>query len=195
MGTSSSAVELARRIEGYGKMQGSINREAVKAATQVFKDEAIRTLKQDVGADQRLSRWRWNWSAKRYKPLKLGAGYDIKGQENAVAKLVARPRGPWRVLESGARPHVILPKRARAKRAIKEGQAATKKVGGSTRLAYGIALSLGSTGGRPDLRYRVQHPGTRPKNTWSRAMRRAEPRAVDVYSVVHKRRTAKYFGA
>lgn len=191
MAVSNTPAQLAIRVKGYGESLGKANREAVTESIKVYKNGIITQLRRDIGSEQRLSHWRWDWRLKTYRPLKLSAGYEVKGTDKAEAVLLPRPRsrnsrssGPWRVLESGARDHVILPKQARGKSLVRGGARPTKRVGGSKRLARPIAL------GKPGqwARYRLQHPGTRPGfQTWSKGAKGVERNAVDVYAAVQAR--------
>lgn len=189
MGTSVNTAQLVAKIENYAFGLGNANRKAVTEAAKVYKEGVVKAAKQDVGQDQRISRWRWNWRTQTYKSLKVSAGYDVRGYTNAVALLKARPMGPWRVLESGARPHFIRPKIARGKGYIKRGARATKTVAGSQRLTRPIALAL------PDgsARFGVMHPGTPAKRTWSRGINAATPGAMRTFRAVHARSLAETF--
>jgi hypothetical protein len=183
VGTSVNTGQLVAKIERYGYGLGNANRKAVTEAAKIYKEGVIRTAKQDVGQDQRIGRWRWNWRSKTYKSLKVSAGYDVRGYSNAVALLKARPMGPWRVLESGARPHSIRPKIVRGKTDIKSGARRSKRVAGRDKLARPIAL------GFPDgnARFGVMHPGTAGKRTWSRGIDQATPGAMRTFRAVHAR--------
>ena len=191
MGVSYSPEQLAVRVIGYAESIGKANREAVTEAIKVYKNGVITQLRRDIGSEQRLSQWRWDWRMKTYRPLKFSAGYEVKGTDKAEAILLPRPRprnprsaGPWRVLESGARPHTIVPKPARGKALVRGGARPTRKVGGSNRLARPIAL------GKPGqwARFRLEHPGSRPGfQTWSKGAKGVERNAVDVYAAVQAR--------
>lgn len=188
MATYRSAADLSRKIEGYALTLEAANRDAVKEAIKVYKERVIQQLKRDVGADQRLSKWKWNWRTKTYKPLKLSAGYQTRGGSQAEAVLRARPRGPWMVLEKGAEAHVVVPKPIRERRVARSGERATRRVGGSRRLVRPLGLQL------PDgnVRRRVETRRTRPKNTWSKGVMGAESDAKFAFENTHKQAIAKH---
>lgn len=197
MGESRSSAELAAKLTLAGRALGSANRRAVGEAAGVYRDVTLKVARQDVGADLRLSRW----GARRGRStqgLKLGAGYDVKGYTNAVALLKARPQGVWKVVEYGAKPHPIV-------------AGATRR---QTRFASGLAALTGETvdasaivGGRrgkkrrmaikfPDgnMRFGVNHPGSRGKRTWSRGVDKATPGAMRTFRAVHARALSEIFG-
>lgn len=145
------------------------NRLAVGRAALVYKESVLAEAASDTGGDLRLSHWGWKVSG-GYRGVKLGAGYDVKGYEHAVAKLAARPQGPWKVLEYGAAPHEIGPRRRRKAKRI--------------RLADGN-IRTGT----------FRHPGTRGKRTWSKGITRSTSTAIRTYKRTQQAELAKAFGA
>jgi len=167
MGTSRNASELAAKLQKATQAIGKANRSAVQAAAQTYKDNLLLQAARDTGGDLRLSRW-------GRRGLRLGVWYDVKGYENATALIKARPAGPWKVMEYGAAPHQIAPRRRR----------------GRGRRSGGGALAF------PDGNVRrgpVQHPGSQGKETWSQGVDIATPRAIEVYSLAHKRALVSQF--
>jgi hypothetical protein len=173
VGSSSNVGEFVTKMERTVKANGTANREALKRAAQVYKDVGLRELGKDTGGNLRLSRW---GSATRRKAggLKLGIGYEIRGKENAAAYIRPRPAGAWKVLEYGTQPHEIKPRRGRGRRGT---MFANSEPGGRS----------GIGGYSHPVRKVIQHPGARGKNTFTRAARIAEPRAIDVYSAAYAR--------
>ena len=88
------------------------------------------------------------------------------GTSHAEAEIQAVPKGAWHLVEYGAAPHVIRPKKRRAKKA---GAPAAKR-GGKRR--KNRALEVPGRG----VFAEVDHPGTKPTGTWDRAMVGAEDR-------------------
>lgn len=89
---------------------------------------------------------------------KLGSQLDAlpivrDGGEHAEAEIVATPRGAWHLVEYGARPHEIRPKKKRGKR--------TQQFGGLP-TPYGVFA-------------KINHPGTAGTAVWDGAMADAEP--------------------
>lgn len=115
----------------------------------------------------------------------VGAGYDLMGEINPVAKI--RGRGPLQLLEWDTRPHRIMPKAARR-------LGGTRGFTKHQRLQSQYAYLFGGGGGRGsaalavgspvnDFRNVVSHPGSRGKRPWARA----EPAAVEAASVTWTR--------
>jgi hypothetical protein len=185
MGTSRSVDELAKKMVAAGTGLVRNNGDAVAAMANGYKNAVLDQARKDSGGDLKLSRWGKNGT-------KLNAGYDVKGGAQASALLRPRPAGPWRVLEDGARPHLIVPGltrrqgRALTLFSVLAGQggsldgydvgalAATARGnrnnrGGSRRRARGRALNIGG-----DLRAWAQHPGTKGKKTWSKGLAKGD---------------------
>lgn len=80
------------------------------------------------------------------KGVTLSSGYDLENRGTLIT-LKLRPPGPWLIMEQGAKPHVIRPKRSRM------------KGGGS---GWGITPAI-IGGGYSHPVYRVEHPGMRQR--------------------------------
>ena len=188
MGTSKSVAELVFKLDAAGVALEVANRKAVTEAVKTYKTGVLNTARQDVGNDLRLGRW----GAKRGRStqgLKLGAGYDVRGSTNAVAILKARPQGVWKVVEYGAKPHPIVPgvSKRQTRFAASLANLTGETVNASTIVAgrkgkkRRMALKL------PDgnIRFGVNHPGSRGKRTWSRGINNATPVAISRFKAVH----------
>ena len=168
MGTSRTPVELVTKIKDHAAVMGEDNSYAVKEASKVYKATILDGLRKATG-DFKLSHWRWIPQAGgggKYKPLKLGVGYDVKGKINATSFIKARPMGPWKVLEYGAAAHRVVP-RAKGKR---------------TKLKFGSASTFPAA---------VETRKTPAKKVWSNAARVGERRAMDVFEAVRRREFVK----
>jgi hypothetical protein len=190
VGESKSSAELAAKLTLTATALGRANRKAVGEAANTYKFGALQAAREDVGPDLRLSRW----GAKRGRStqgLKLGAGYDVRGYDNAVALLRARPQGVWKVVEYGAKPHPIVPgvSKRQTRFAASLANLTGETVNASTIVAgrkgkkRRMALKL------PDgnIRFGVNHPGSRGKRTWSRGINKATPGALRTFRAVHAR--------
>jgi len=167
MGTSTSVMEFAIKIDKFAKVQGRANRDATQAAAQVYKDRILANLAKDVGADLRMSRW----GAKGQRSsggIKLGVGYQVRGYEHATALIKAKPAGVWKVLEHGAAAHSVKPKKRRGAR----------------------TAMIGSGYAHP-VSHEIMIPQTRGKRTFSIAAKTAERPAVEVFQVAHARSVRK----
>jgi hypothetical protein len=201
VGKSRNAAELAYKLDAAGRAIVGENRDAVAAAADVFKDSVLTQGRADSGGDLRLSRW-----GKR--GVKLGAGYDVDGTVKASATLKARPQGAWKVLEYGAKPHVIVAGLTR-----RQGQALAlfsfmaggrgqfdlgelssmatgnrNNRGGTRRRQRARALTIG-----PNYRPFVNHPGTDGKRTWSTGIARGQEGATLAYRRTQSLGLAKVF--
>lgn len=190
MGVSKSPAELAAKLEKVSTVISGENRDAVEASAQAYKTAVLATGARDTGGDLRLSRWGRNG-------LKLNAGYDIDGRGPKVTATVnPRPMGPWKVLEYGAKPHVIAAGLTRRQGQalvlfdVMAGGRGDYDLGALTSIARGNrnnrrtgrnrkarALTIGS-----NLRPYARHPGTRGKQTWSDGFRRGTRPASAVYA-------------
>ena len=196
MGESKSSAELAAKLTLAATALGRANRKAVGEAANTYKFGALQAAREDVGPDLRLGRW----GAKRGRStqgLKLGAGYDVRGYDNAVALLRARPQGVWKVVEYGAKPHPIVPgvSKRQTRFAASLSSLTGETVNASTIVAgrkgkkRRMALKL------PDgnIRFGVNHPGSRGKRTWSRGINKATPGALRTFRAVHARTLLEIF--
>lgn len=196
MGESKSSAELAAKLTLAATALGRANRKAVGEAANTYKFGALQAAREDVGPDLRLGRW----GAKRGRStqgLKLGAGYDVRGYDNAVALLRARPQGVWKVVEYGAKPHPIVPgvSKRQTQFAASLANLTGETVNASTIVAgrkgkkRRMALKL------PDgnIRFGVNHPGSRGKRTWSRGINKATPGALRTFRAVHARTLLEIF--
>ncbi len=201
MGTSRNATELAHKLDAAGRAVIGENRAAVSAAAGVYKDSVLTQARVDSGGDLRLSHFGRNGT-------KLGAGYDVDGDVHATAKLTPRPMGPWKVLEYGAKPHVIVAGLSRrqgqalalfdflagGRGAIDISEVASTARGNRNNKNSGrrrqrsSALTIGS-----NFRPYVHHPGTRAKRTWSQGVARGTDGAKSAYSRTQRDGLAKVF--
>lgn len=104
----------------------------------------------------------------------LSSGYDLEEQgKRLIFKL--RPPGPWVIMEQGAKPHAIRPKRSRM------------KGGGS---GWGIDPAIIAPGYDHPV-YKVRHPGMRQKR---RAIARTFARVRDIATPVYHDEMVKQIG-
>jgi hypothetical protein len=190
MGTSKNVDEFAKKIVAGGKSVVE-NRDAVAASADAYKAAVLVQGRKDSGGDLRLSRWGKNG-------IRLNAGYELKGNVNASAVLTPRPAGPWRVLEDGAREHLIVPGltrrqgRALTLFSVMAGQGGSLDgydVGALAATARGNRNNRGGRrrkprkplviGGEP-YAY-AKHPGTKGKKTWSKGLERGDKSAPVAY--------------
>lgn len=201
MGTSKSGADLSRKLQGYAKEAGKANRQAVSAAAMQYKDELLDAAERDLDTrnpSPKRSFSRWGKDSKGMvgsrKALQVSAGYDLRGYTNAVAKLKARPQGPWKVLEYGAKPHAIVPGATRGMRREAAFVAAFTgaEVGASD--LYGRRAGLGRKtrplripGSQTGFAMYAQSPGSKAKKTWSRSLSRRTPAATRAFGNSHRR--------
>lgn len=190
MGVSTSPAQLAAKLEKAGAVISGANRPAIEAAAQTYKAAVLATGARDTGGDLRLSRWGRNG-------LKLNAGYDIKGAGPLVSATInPRPMGPWKVLEYGAKPHVIAAGLSRRQGqalqlfAVMAGGRGDYDLGALSSIAQGNRNNRRSSRGRgkraltigANLRPYARHPGTKGKQTWSQGFKAGSKPAATVYT-------------
>lgn len=202
MGTSRSGADLAKKLTAVSKDLGRANRQAVSAAAMQYKDELLDAAERDLDSrnpSPKRSFSRWGKDNKGMpgdrKALQVSAGYDLRGYTNAVAKLKARPQGPWKVLEYGAKPHAIVPGATRGMR--REAAFVSAFTGADVGAAAlsGRVSSLGrrtrrvlSIPGSPTgYAMYAQSPGSKAKKTWSRSLAKRTPGAMRVFKSSHQR--------
>jgi len=162
MGESTTASQLAGKLVAFAGDVPNLTRRAVGEAALEFKTGVLNEARSVAGSDMRLSNF-------GRRGVKLGAGYDVKGYENAVALLRARPQGPWKVLEYGAGPHLIG--------AGKAGSTETVRSKGRAYRRAGKKYLKGRRYAHP-VRGPIAHPGSKSFKVWSRGITQRQPRAV-----------------
>ncbi|NBW09907.1 MAG: hypothetical protein EBR82_17965 [Caulobacteraceae bacterium] len=162
MGESNNAKQLANKLAGFASDVPKLNRQAVAEAAGEFKEGVLREAATVAGGDLRLSNF-------GRRGVKLGAGYDVKGYDNAVALLRARPQGAWKVLEYGAGPHLIGLGKA--------GSTETTRSKGRAYRKANRRYLKGRRYGHP-VRGPIAHPGSKSFKVWSRGITTRQPRAV-----------------
>jgi hypothetical protein len=200
--------DLSKQIAGYSKEMGRANRQATSAAAMQYKDAVLDAAERDLDTrnpspKRSFSRWGKDSKGKvgDRKALQVGAGYDLRGYVNAVAKLKARPQGPWKVLEYGAKPHPIVPGASRAMRK----QAAFVSAFTGAEIGAGALSGRVSSLGRSGRRYLkipgsptgfaayAQSPGSKAKKTWSRSIAQRTPGAIRVFKSSQQRALIRHF--
>lgn len=173
-------------MAGFAYAMGKVNRKALGSAALTYKDITLLEARKDTGGDLRLSNW-----GKR--GVRLGVGYDVRGYENATAKIQPRPQGPWKVLEAGAKPHPIV-------RGVTKRQAGfAAALGAMTGSTVDAGTLVGSVKKRKALklpqgfRYGVNSPGAKAKHTWRSGITKAGPRAIEVFKAAYQRALAEAF--
>ena len=192
MGTSRSGADLAKKLTAVSKDLGRANRQAVSAAAMQYKDELLDAAERDLDSrnpspKRSFSRWGKDnkGMAGSRKALQVGAGYDLRGYANAVAKLKARPQGPWKVLEYGAKPHNIIPGTTRTRARNAEAFGAlfgldndTATIARAARGVRGRVRPLRIPGSPNGYAMYARSPGSKAKKTWSRSLAKRTPGAM-----------------
>lgn len=113
---------------------------------------------------------------------KLSVSFNVKGDMSPTALLLAK--GPWGLLENGAARHDINAKSDIQGRSRKAARARTQR---NLNIAFGASGAFAGTkplgnkakGFGPFFRV-ANHPGTRPKKTFSRAVKMATPKSTQI---------------
>lgn len=198
-----NAQTVGRNLSKSGKALAQNNRNATRNAALAFKGAALKEARKDSGGDLRLSRFGRNG-------VKLNVGFDLEGspgQQRATVK--ARPMGPWKVLEYGAKPHPIIPgltrrqQRAMALFGFMSGGRGEFDVAALAATARGNRNNRGGSRRRKrrsplringQLRAWANHPGTKPKRTWTRGEAQGAKDATKGYRIDQAKALVKVFG-
>lgn len=200
-----TAQRIAGNLQRAGAELAKNNRNATRDAAAAFKAAALAEAKRDSGGDLRLSRFGKNG-------VRLNVGYDLEGSGSTTKATVRpRPMGPWKVLQYGAKPHLIVPGLTRRQAKALTLFSVMAGQGGSLD-GYDISGLASSARGnrnnkasrrrrkrRPPLRIGgnvrawARHPGTKGKGTWSRAEKRGAGDATDSYRRKQSEAIARVF--
>ena len=199
-----NAAQAGQRIASMGVALARNNSKATQRAALAYKTAALKEAQRDSGGDLRLSRW-----GKR--GVKLGVGFDIEGNSQAKATIAPRPMGPWKVLEYGAAPHLIVPGLTRRQTkalslfSVMAGQGGSLDGYDISGLAASARGTRNNRGGarrrkrRPPLkiggnvRAWARHPGTTGKKTWSKGIAKGSDDAIAGYRKAQGDAIAKVF--
>lgn len=185
MGTSTSSAQLAAKLAKFAGDMPNLNRRATGFAALKMKEAVLKEGRRDTG-DLRLSRW-----GKR--GLRINAGYDVRGTSNATALLRARPQGPWKVLEYGTQTaggYLI----GLGRTGLSRSDSGRARVNRNRAYRRANQKFLKGQGYAHPVRAPIVHPGVKPKNTWSRGVRRGQPDAVKVFRTAYVRELGSQFG-
>lgn len=156
------------------------DRKSVEAAALFTVRMARASIRAGSGGDSRLSNVGRNGA-------RVGARYDIQGARNPTA--LVRATGPLHLLDNPTKPHQITAK-------VKKGRSR------ASRSAFYNAI-FGGDGGFANTtpmrtpygpRYRVNHPGTKGKQTWKRAVDAASPAIPRLFAAQQRTELRRYFG-
>ncbi len=136
---SSPATLVAQRTAGVARALTTARPDALTRASLTVKDALLAQGRADAGADLRLS------NAGR---AKLRVKFTVKGDQS----IITPAGGPWGLLEHGARPHLITPRRRNR----------------SGVLAFGGRFARS-----------VRHPGSPARRTWSTGRKQSERKAAE----------------
>ncbi len=172
---------FATSVRSLGDVALTSQRKAVNEAALMLKRSIEReTYKAMGGGDLVFSnmdtyRKRNGLDVPAKSPSRLRVGYDIVGDRNPTALLVAR--GPWGLIEYGSVPHVITTKMTTIKRKGVPAlgyQRATKQrsldVAFNARGTFAGLKPMSGKAGGGTPRYRVNHKGTKGKRPFHRGI-------------------------
>lgn len=214
--SSYSTQKFAAHIRSIGQTIAESQRNAVNEAALILKrsiehETAVATkgsmgfsrMDTKVNRNGSISMSRSNWNSR------LRVGYDIVGERNPTALLVAR--GPWGLIEYGSVAHEIIPRLDTISRrgpALARQRKLTQRrldvAFGATGVFAGVAPLSPSVSSTGEPRYRVNHPGTKGKKPFHRGIQRATPMASrvamgviqnTVVSAIRKGRTTWMFSS
>jgi hypothetical protein len=173
------AIETRQMAGGLdGAMQA-----ATKAAAFDVTSAARDAIRSDSGGDSVLS-------GVGKRGTKVGARFDMVGPR--LDEALVRATGPMQIIENDTDQHQQIP--SGIGRARRQSRRAAKQ-----QLYEALFGSSGFAGTKPLAApggpfYRVNHPGTRGKHTWARAIEKAKPKVPQVYQKALNAHLRKFFG-
>ena len=189
MANKMSSYDLGAVIRGIGNAAQESQKKAVFNAAMHMKNviEAERNKalkgKDYFSAMNNKKTKSGKFTGVRPQNNRLLVSFNVKGEYHPTALLIAK--GPWGLLEYGAVPHDINSKSSANFGRTAKAQYAKKKR--NLDIAFGVAGTFAGTRPMGNPRkgfgpvYRVrQHPGTRPRKTFSRAVDMATPKATEI---------------
>lgn len=185
MANKVSTKQLGALIRNVGVAATKAQRTAVINAARYAANTIENQASRDLGGGEPYFRnmmtrvTRMGYEVKYTDKQRLTVRWDMKGEYNPTALLVAK--GPWGLLEYGAAPHPMTPRLN-----IRERQKGMKKyqkrqdnlnIAFSARGAFSGVRPMGNRKSGFGPTYRVKHPGTKGKKSFSKGLTRAMPGA------------------
>lgn len=181
--------DLGAVIRGVGQAAQEAQKKAVFNSALymkgVIEDERSKDLK---GKDYFSAMLQKKTRSKKFVGVrpethKLFVSFNVKGEMNPTALLLAK--GPWGLLENGAAPHDINAKgeaiTGRSRKAAYQRKQRSLNIAFGAAGAFSGARPLGNKAKGFGPFFRVgNHPGTRPKKTFSRAVKKATPKSTEI---------------
>lgn len=188
MASTVTTKQLGVLIRNIGTAASEAQRKAVINAARYTANQITLQASRDLGGGEPYFRnmmtriTRMGYEVQYTDKQRLSVRWDIKGEGNPTALLVAK--GPWGLLEYGAVPHQMSPRlniRARQK-----GMSKLQKRRDNAAIAFGARGALSGVKPMGNRRtgfgpaYKVRHPGTKGKKSFSRGLARATPVAEQI---------------
>ena len=179
--------DLGVLIRNVGTYAQQAQKEAVFNATLYMKDMIEREIRGDLGGKNYFRQMNekktksGNFVGIRPQTNVVGVRFDVKGDYSPTALLTAY--GPMGLLEYGAFKHEIRAKNPQLM-GMRRGRAKTRAtkqreldITFGARGAFSGSVPMRTPYGP---RYRIQHPGAKPKKTFTRGVDKATPRATEI---------------
>lgn len=154
MGTSRSVAELGGKLRKIPAEMAKANEASANRIGMLAKGQFLDTARAD-------NHGKLEFRNVGKRGAKLGIRYQVDGpaERKTVDIRPSTGRIAWRILESGARPHVITSKRAGGSR-----RSRAQRVRSGQKLQRNVPISIG---GLP--RAWAKHPGVRARGTFTKA--------------------------
>lgn len=179
---SRTLAELSAKLDGVAKSIPDMERVAANESALLVKTVALAHLGQAIGGDLTMS------GAGR--GAKLGVRYDVGKKGQAETTAVVKATGPWQLVETRNRPHLIGPKgvRVSGRRGTRKSRLAAVDTGTATYARGDVLRFVDGT-----FRRWAAHPGTRGKYPWRNAVAEVAPKVPDVWARAYRAAIAKQF--
>lgn len=187
MASRTTTKNLGVLIKGIGETAQKAQKDAVYNASRYTINTIESRMYKDLGGrnffrNMRFSKGRNDRIINEKKVTTLYLRFNVKGTINPTSLITAH--GPWGLLEYGADPHTIKPRLNIRQR--QKGMTKAQKRRDNANIAFGGRGALKGTRPLGDRRtgfgpvYRANHPGVRPKKTFSKGLEQATPMAEKI---------------
>ncbi len=187
MASRTTTKNLGVLIRSVGNSALEAQKDAVYNASRYTVNTIERRMYRDLNGKNyftnmftRLTRTGNEISAKDKQRLRLR--WDVRGNNNPTSLITAQ--GPWGLLENGADKHSIIPRinvRARQKGMTKQQKRRDNAaIAFRGRGSFSGVKPLGNISKGFGPVYSAQHPGTKPKRTFSLGLAQATPTASKI---------------
>lgn len=175
--------DIAATIRGIGTAAQRAQKDAVYDATRYAVNHIESRMYKDLGGkDYFRNMHRGQVLDSGTSRQRLWLRWNVKGEYNPTSLITAQ--GPWGLLEYGAERHAMIPRLNVRRR--QKGMTKLQKRQDNARIAFGGRGAFSGVRPLGNRRsgfgpvYRVNHPGTKGKQTFAKGLAEATPQATKI---------------